>query len=80
MSESCLSKFLLIRRIGRFSPAVWITMCLIVASSINLAGTRAYGEMEFWFAIIKVLTIIGLIILGIILDAGGGPSELNYIQ
>jgi amino acid permease len=53
MSESCLSKFLLIRRIGRFSPAVWITMCLIVASAINLAGTRAYGEMEFWFAIVK---------------------------
>jgi amino acid transporter len=31
--------------------------------------------MEFWFAIIKVLTIISLIILGIILDAGGGPDH-----
>lgn len=58
------------------SPGVWITMCLIVASAINLAGTRAYGEMEFWFAIIKVVTIIGLILLGIILDAGGQQSQL----
>lgn len=32
--------------------------------------------MEFWFAIIKVLTIVGLIILGIILDAGGGPDKV----
>lgn len=31
--------------------------------------------MEFWFAIIKVLTIIGLIILGIVIDAGGGPNH-----
>jgi amino acid transporter len=57
------------------NPAVWIAICLVVAAAINLGGTRAYGEMEFWFAIIKVLTITGLIILGIILDAGGGPDH-----
>ncbi|KAI5477898.1 amino acid transmembrane transporter [Pseudohyphozyma bogoriensis] len=57
------------------NPAVWITMCLVVAVGINLGGTRVYGEMEFWFAIIKVLTITGLIILGIVLTAGGGPDH-----
>lgn len=56
------------------NPAVWISVCLVVAVAINLGGTKLYGEMEFWFAIIKVLTIVGLIILGIILDAGGGPD------
>lgn len=30
--------------------------------------------MEFWFSLIKVVAIIGLILMGIILDAGGGPS------
>ncbi|GJJ09744.1 hypothetical protein Clacol_003968 [Clathrus columnatus] len=34
-----------------------------------------YGECEFYFASIKVLTITGLIILGIILDLGGGPDH-----
>ncbi|GAA5975986.1 hypothetical protein JCM10908_005347 [Rhodotorula pacifica] len=56
------------------NPAIWITVCLVVACAINLGGARVYGEAEFWFAIIKVLTIIGLIILGIILDCGGGPN------
>ncbi|GAA5965192.1 hypothetical protein JCM8115_005386 [Rhodotorula mucilaginosa] len=56
------------------NPAIWITVCLVVAVAINLGGSRTYGEAEFWFAIIKVLTIVGLIILGIILDAGGGPN------
>ncbi|POY76820.1 hypothetical protein BMF94_0072 [Rhodotorula taiwanensis] len=56
------------------NPAIWITVCLVVAVLINLGGARAYGEAEFWFAIIKVLTIIGLIILGIIIDCGGVPN------
>ncbi|KAI5477899.1 amino acid transmembrane transporter [Pseudohyphozyma bogoriensis] len=57
------------------NPAVWITVCLVVAVGINLGGARAYGEMEFWFAIIKILTIVGLIVLGIVLTAGGGPDH-----
>lgn len=36
------------------NPAIWITVCLVVAVLINLGGARAYGEAEFWFAIIKV--------------------------
>lgn len=48
---------------------------LLVVWGINYAGTRVYGEMEFWFCSLKVITIVGLIILGIILSAGGGPSH-----
>ncbi|OCB84510.1 amino acid permease [Sanghuangporus baumii] len=56
------------------NPAVWITMCLIVVIAINLFGAGTYGECEFIFASIKVITVVGLIILGIILDLGGGPN------
>ncbi|KAF8746248.1 hypothetical protein AX14_000046 [Amanita brunnescens Koide BX004] len=57
------------------NPAAWITICLIVVFVINMLGAGAYGEAEFWFASIKVLTITGLIILGIVLDLGGGPNH-----
>lgn len=36
------------------------------------------GEAEFIFASIKVITIVGLIILGIVLDLGGGPDHDRY--
>ena len=39
---------------------------MVVVIAINLGGARLYGEMEFWFAIIKVLTISGLIVLGFV--------------
>jgi amino acid transporter len=54
---------------------VWITMCLVVAVGINILGVGAYGEAEFWFSSIKVLTITGMILLGIIVDLGGGPNH-----
>ncbi|KAL5494760.1 hypothetical protein ACEPAI_222 [Sanghuangporus weigelae] len=57
------------------SPAVWITMGLVIVVFINLLGVGVYGECEFIFASIKVITIVGLIILGIVLDLGGGPSH-----
>ncbi|KAH9949045.1 amino acid permease [Amylocystis lapponica] len=59
----------------RVNNAVWITMCLIVVVLINALGAGAYGEAEFVFASIKVITITGLIILGIVLDLGGGPNH-----
>ncbi|KIJ21581.1 amino acid-polyamine-Organocation superfamily protein [Paxillus involutus ATCC 200175] len=55
--------------------AVFVMMCIIVVVTINMLGAGAYGETEFVFASIKVLTITGLIILGVIIDLGGGPDH-----
>lgn len=56
------------------NPAIFISIFLVVVIAINLLGTRAYGECEFWFASIKVLTIVGLIILSICIDLGAGDQ------
>jgi len=60
---------------SKVNNAVWITICLLVTITINMLGAGAYGECEFIFASIKVITIVGLIILGIVLDLGGGPNH-----
>ncbi|KAF7301538.1 Amino acid permease [Mycena indigotica] len=57
------------------NSAAWITIIMVVVIIINLFGAAAYGEAEFIFASIKVITITGLIILGIVLDLGGGPDH-----
>ncbi|CUM66442.1 uncharacterized protein PRCAT00004106001 [Priceomyces carsonii] len=60
------------------NSAAWVVIFYVVIASINLFGVRGYGEAEFAFAIIKVTAIIGFIILGIVLAAGGGPTK-EYI-
>ncbi|GAA6045805.1 hypothetical protein NBRC10513_005213 [Rhodotorula toruloides] len=54
--------------------AVWITIFLVVICCFNFLGVRAYGEAEFWFSLMKIITILGLILLGIIITAGGVPG------
>ena len=56
------------------NPGVFIAVFLVTIITINYLGIRFFGEIEFWLSSIKVLTIIGLIILCIIIAAGGGPS------
>ncbi|KAL1304970.1 hypothetical protein AAFC00_003876 [Neodothiora populina] len=58
---------------GSINNDAWVAIFLFVIIAINLFGVKGYGEAEFVFAIIKVLAVIGFIILGIILAAGGGP-------
>ena len=47
----------------------WITAlaCILLLLAFNLLSTRMFGELEFWFAIIKVVTIIALIVVGIVM-------------
>ncbi|TFY62403.1 hypothetical protein EVG20_g6715 [Dentipellis fragilis] len=55
--------------------SVWIIICLVVVVAINFMGAGVYGEAEFIFASIKVITITGLIILGVVIDLGGAPNH-----
>ncbi|CZR63203.1 probable proline-specific permease (proline transport protein) [Phialocephala subalpina] len=55
--------------------AVWITMVLVIILLLNIIAVSFFGEAEFWFASIKLITIMGLIILGIVLFFGGGPNH-----
>ncbi len=59
---------------GTVNSAAWVILFLLLIICINFFGVRGYGEAEFVFAIIKVIAIIGFIILGIVLAAGGGPK------
>ncbi|WP_405080926.1 amino acid permease [Paenibacillus chitinolyticus] len=43
---------------------LWALGALVLMSAINLIAVKAYGEFEFWFALIKIVTIIGMIVIG----------------
>ena len=50
---------------------LWALAALGSMGAINLLAVRAFGEFEFWFALIKVVTIIALILGGIGIIAFG---------
>lgn len=42
---------------------IWAFASVVMIGGLNLMAVKVYGEMEFWFALIKVLTVV-LMILG----------------
>jgi amino acid transporter, AAT family len=52
-------------------------LCAIIIVGINLFQVKYYGELEFWFAGIKIIALIAFIILGFLLLLGFIPSNIH---
>lgn len=44
---------------------IWALAALVIMASVNFLNVKAYGELEFWFALIKIITIIFMIVSGL---------------
>ena len=58
----------------------WVSAALffILINAVNLVNVRFYGEAEFWFAMIKVIATIGMILFGAwLLASGTGGTEAS---
>lgn len=65
-----------------FDIPQWIPAlaCLIILLGLNLLTVKLFGELEFWFAIIKVVTIVALIVVGIILLVIGFKTDTGTVS
>ena len=56
----------------------WVSAAafFVLINAINLINVKMFGEAEFWFAIIKVLAVIGMIAMGsyLLVSGTGGPQ------
>ncbi|QGQ45193.1 amino acid permease [Metabacillus sediminilitoris] len=50
---------------------IWALAALVIMAAVNFLNVKAYGELEFWFALIKIVTIIFMIVSGIGMIAFG---------
>ncbi|KAE9387422.1 hypothetical protein BT96DRAFT_891127 [Gymnopus androsaceus JB14] len=57
------------------SNGVWITIMGLLIVGTNMFFIRVYGELEFTFSILKIMLIVGLILMGLIIDLGGVPGQ-----
>ncbi len=53
----------------------WILalIALAVVVSVNLLSVKVFGELEFWFALVKVTALVAFLVIGIVFLAAGGP-------
>ncbi|KAI0465029.1 Amino-acid permease gap5 [Komagataella kurtzmanii] len=58
-------------------PDIWVAIFYVFIVVVNLFGVKGYAEVECAFSLLKIIAIVGFIILGIVLCAGGAPNGLN---
>ncbi|KAJ5261139.1 hypothetical protein N7478_011734 [Penicillium angulare] len=57
----------------------WILIFWFLFLTLSNLGILAYGEMEFWLSVIKVLALIVFFILAICISTGGiGPQTIGF--
>ncbi|MBB6446759.1 amino acid permease [Bacillus benzoevorans] len=59
-------------------------IALVILLCMNLATVKLFGEMEFWFALIKVIAIVTLIVVGVFMIIKGfstnsGPASFTNL-
>ncbi|MEG0386474.1 MAG: amino acid permease, partial [Solibacillus sp.] len=62
--------------IPQWVPAV---ACLVVLLGLNLLTVKLFGELEFWFALIKIITIVALIVIGVVLLIIGFETNTGQV-
>ena len=63
--------------VPQWTPALLALVCMVAT---NLIAVKAFGELEFWFALIKVITILAMIIAGtamIVFGIGNGGVAIG---
>nr|WP_154896947.1 amino acid permease [Paenibacillus xylanexedens] len=50
-------------------------IALVILLIMNLATVKLFGEMEFWFALIKVIAILALIVVGVYMIFKGFTTD-----
>jgi amino acid transporter len=59
------------------NSVAWIVPLLVALVIIQFFGVRGYAEVEYALSLMKIIACVGFMILGIIIDVGGVPSDKN---
>lgn len=59
---------------------IWTVLFIVIVLSFNLLSVKAYGESEYWFAMIKVATVFVFIIVSFLMIFGilGGNDPIGF--
>src|SRR6266496_274630 len=60
------------------NSALWISVYIIPPVLFNLLNVRRFGEVEFWLSSIKVYTLVGLVIFGLLLLMGASTAPRHF--
>lgn len=61
------------------NSAIFVSIFIVITILVTALPVKFFGESEFWVSMIKLTTITGLIILGVVIFFGGGPDQHHVL-
>ncbi len=63
---------------------VWMAAAVAFIGGLNLMAVKVFGEMEFWFTLIKIVAILALVVGGLVLifwgrEVGGTTPDFAHL-
>ncbi|MCS5735807.1 amino acid permease [Herbiconiux daphne] len=55
-------------------------VALVVVLGVNLLAVKVFGELEFWFALVKVSALVIFLVIGVIFLSAGWPVTVDGDQ
>ncbi|MCZ2204031.1 D-serine/D-alanine/glycine transporter [Bartonella sp. A05] len=68
-----------------FNPWILVFICITFFLMFNLVAVKLFGELEFWFGLIKIVAILALIVIGFYMifigttSPNGTVSSLSHV-
>jgi L-asparagine permease len=63
-----------VRWIGAVPQWAWALISLVLVLGLNLISVKVFGEMEFWFAFVKVAALVVFLVVGTYFVIFGTPT------
>ncbi|OJJ30387.1 hypothetical protein ASPWEDRAFT_45961 [Aspergillus wentii DTO 134E9] len=62
------------------NSAIWVTVLIVFSAIVAFTFIRVYGEIEFSLTILKILLVLGIVLMGLVIDLGGvsGQPRLGF--
>ncbi len=62
-----------------FPSIIWSILGMLIMFLLNAFTVKGYGEAEYWFAMIKVVTVLIFLLVGVLVDVGAiGKPKKTY--
>lgn len=61
--------------LGGIDQWVFALVALVIVLAMNLLSVKVFGELEFWFSLIKVLALATFLVVGIYFVVSGTPID-----
>jgi L-asparagine permease len=60
--------------IGDVPQWLWALTALVLVVALNMVSVKVFGEMEFWFALIKIVALVSFLLIGTYFVIFGTPT------